>query len=642
MATRSSTQDRGDRMVKKTYRSRPNGGATNERAQVRWYEQPEDELHEYVFQRVRAIRGKQTRRRYELCTWQAMYFNTSWAFLSALFRPGNTYGTMSRLTVNVVKSCCDTAQARIAKDKPRVFVLPNTADQALIKRASDSTDFLDGAFQAGKVYENNEEMFLDAARFDVGAVWFRVKGGQVVSEHLKVDELVVDEVNGLRGKPTEVFVDRAVPREELLAEFPEAAEDIENAVSSWRSDQYWLAQNDLVPVVYAYHSLSHEDAKDGWEAVCIPGRTLLKKERRKEYVPVTLWHWTPPVYGPFGYGIAHELEGQQQAIASIVRNITRSVHKFATPRVWVEKGSGVSKHSITNDPDGSVMDYQGAKPVFEVYPAASGDVYSFLQWLIDNCYKQLGLSQLSAQSEKPAGLDAAVAMRTYQDVETQRFAIVGQRWERLHVEQAEIILDMAADLYKEKGELTVKVPGLDFIRTIDWKDVNMAKDQYLLQAFPTSLLPKSPAGQIESIQELIQSGFMPQDVALSQLRIPNLNAWIKEKTASRDNINSLISRIRDKKKYRGPNGVADIDLCVQMAMSAWLQSDTDDEADPVVTEFLLRFLNEALELQAKKNMPPPAPPGAPPGPGAPAVGQAPAPPPAPMAPAGTGPVTAAA
>ena len=628
--------------VKKSYRTRPGrGNASNLESQVRWYEQSPEDVHEFVLARVKYIRNVQVRRRFDLCTYQSLYCNTGGAFLSALFRPQNT-APYQRLSINVIKSCVDTACARISKDKPRVFVLPSSSDQSLIKRAENLTKFLDGAFVAGRVYENFEGMFRDAVIFDGGATWFRESGGEIVSELLKVDELVIDEVNGMRNEPTECFIDRAVPRAELLAAYPECEKEINEAVQSWKGDSIWLTKNDLVPVVYAFHSRSAEGSKDGFCAVCIPGKTLELSERDKDYLPIVRFHWTEPTYGPFGQGIAQELEGMQAAISSIARNIVRSIHMFAVPRVWVEKFSSVSRNTLNNDPSGGVNMYTGSKPVFETPAAASPDVYQFLQWLIDYCFKQLGLSQLTAQSEKPAGLNSGVGLRNYQDIETQRFAIVGQRWERAHLQAGHIVVDMATDLYKDAKSISVNVPGRSFIETLEWKDVSMKRDQYEMQAFPTSLLPRTPEGQLQSVQELISSGLMPPDVALSQLKIPNLNSWIEEKTASRDNTNYLISRIRDKKNYKSPNGIADIDGCVTMAMSAWLRADADDTGDPEVAELLLRFLNEAIVIQQTKNTPPPPPPGAAPPGASPVVGQAQAPSTAPLAPAGAGPIMAAA
>ncbi len=628
--------------TRKVYKTRA-GTLARGQSNVLWYAQPEETQWENLIAHVKSIRQRQVRRRFDLVCWQEAYVNNGTFGSSSLFRANSasTRGGAYRKSCDVIKSIIDTGSARIAKDKPRVFILPSTGDQELITRAENATKFLDGAFIAGHVYESYEDAFRDGLIYGDGYVHFLPHNGQIVSECLKVDEVVIDEVLGMRNDPQEIHIDRAEPRTKLLAEFPEFEKQIEEAKGAWKGELAYLGEQDQVRVFRSWRKPSAEKSGDGRECVAIEGCTLRSEPYEKDYLPVDRWQWCPPTYGPFGIGIPQELEGPQAALTEVNSNIMRGIRLFAHPRVWVDKASGCSVHTLTNGV--SVNQYMGNKPVFETPPAASPDVYQLQQWWIDWMYKKVGLSQLTAQSEKPAGLNSGVGLRNYQDIETQRFAIVGQRWERHHVHAAMIVLDMAADLYKEKGKLAVTVPGRGFVERIDWKDVSMKRDQYDAQAFPTSLLPRTPEGQLQSVTEIMSSGLMPREVALGQLKIPNLNAWIEEETASRDNINMCLSRIRNKKVYRGPNGIADIDAAVKLAMSAWLRADMDDEGDPNVADMLLRFLNEATELKRQKDAasaPPPAPGGA--ANGAPVVGQAPPPPTAPMAPAGSGPVTAAA
>lgn len=641
----------GSQVIKASYQTRGGklrGLSSSIDQQITWYEQPAERIWEYLRARVRTVKQKQIRRRYELSVYQNFYCDFDSYFAGNLYtgsNGGQWNGAGYRLSTNVIQTCIDAATARIAKDKPRVFCMPNTSDTRIIKKAENQTKFLDGAFMAGGHYEVSEDTFRDGGIYGDGALWLRDITNQVTAHALKQDEIFIDPIDGMHNDPQEIFVEIPESRRALLQRYkrvPGAAEAIERAKSSWRGDMSFMGLADQVHVTYAWRKKSHEDSDDGKYAVCIDQFTLEFGDWDEDFFPVLRWQWTPPTYGPFGIGIAHRLEGRQMAISSIMRAVMTSVNLFAVPRVWLEKMSNVSQHSLTNE-DGTVNYYSGQPPVFSTPSAAAPDIYQFLQWLISEAPKEVGLSDMSVTSEKPAGLNAAVAIRTYQDVETQRFAIVGQRWERFYVKMAEVTLALAAKIYGRTKKYSVKVPGRRFLKTIDWSDIGLKSDQYNLAAYPTSLLPKTPEGQLQTVQELINSGFMPKDVALQQLRVPNLNPWIDSETASRDNIMAAILSIRDKKKYKPPNGIAEIDLCVTEAMNAWLQSDADPNAPPEVTDMLLRFLTEAQSKQAAVKAaaaPPPAPPGAPGG--GPVVGQAPAPPPAPMAAAGAGPVQAAA
>lgn len=628
----TKTAKTSDTRTKKQYPTKSNGALG--RSFVNWYERPKDQAHEDLFQYVRDIKQRQIRRRYELAVFQQLYTNSiqsiasSGSLFSSLDSGG---GGVNKLSVNVVKSCVDTATARIAKSKPRAFVLPTKGDYRLERKCANLTKFLDGAMQASCVYANSEDVFRDAGIYGDGALLLREGDGEIVSETVKVDELIIDRVAGMYDKPNEMHIQHPVTRSSLLAKFPDKKRQIDAARMNWRGELAFMSQQDMVLTIETWRLPSAPDAKDGRHVLCIDGATLVDEPWTKSYIPIYRFHWTPPTYGPFGQGIAHELEGKQWVITNILRDIAESIRMFAVPRVWLEASSMVSKHTISNDV--SVNTYMGQPPVFSTPPAASADIYQFLQWLIDDCYKELGLSQLSAQSEKPAGLNSGVAMRTYQDVETQRFAIIGQRWERWFMAVAEGIVDMTADMHKKGKSISVKVPGRGFIETVNWKDVSLKADQYDIQIWPTNILPETPEGKLQAIQEWTSSGFMPRDVAIGQMNMPILNDWVSDETAARDNVKMCISSILDNAKFIEPDPISNIDLCVSMAQSAYLRAQYDDVEEHKVT-MMLRFLTAALKQQAVKNAPPPgaAPPGAP----GPAVGQAPAPPPAPLAPAGTG------
>ena len=54
---------------------------------------------------------------------------------------------------------------------------------------------------------------------------------------------------------------------------------------------------------------------------------------------------------------------------------------------------------------------------------------------------------------------------------------VGKRYEKAFMEAAEIIIDMAKDLYESEGDYKVKAKDGKFVETISCKDVNMDADK---------------------------------------------------------------------------------------------------------------------------------------------------------------------
>ncbi len=621
--------------TKKTYDNNSHSPAL---ANLEWYAKDDSIQWQHVFGRVRHIKNVQITRRYERFMYQQAYnsrFGPS--AMTSLFTPGQrnqTYGAMA-ISANVIKSCTDTATARIAKEKPRAFVLPRKGDYRLKAKAQNLTKVLDGVMGKSGLYANGEDVFRDGCIYGDGYHYIHEVNGEIKCDLAKVDEVVIDEVDGMYNDPQEIHYTHPEPRRKLLKLYPEKAAEIEEARSAWRGEMSFLGQADMVEVIYSWRKPSAEDAGDGRRSVSICTATLENEEYTKDYLPIVPWQWTVPTYGPFGDGIAKELFGAQKTLTDILRGIVKSIRMFAVPRIWVSKQAGVTQQNINNEI--SVNTYAGEKPVFDTPPAASADIYQFVEWIIDWCYKQIGLSQLSSQSEKPAGLNSGVAMRTYQDVETQRFSIVGQRWERHYMKCARIILDMMRDLYKGK-KISVNVPGRGFLEKIDWADASLDADEYDIDVWATSILPETPEGRLQAVQEYVQSGFMDRETAISQLNIPILYDWQTRETASSDSIQYQLSSIINKGTYIKPSAVADLAQAIKMAQDALLRCP-EDGVEPHKVDLLWRYLGDALQQQAAGQAPPAAAPGAPsatPG----AVGQAPPPPSAPLAPAGTGPVAA--
>jgi len=622
--------------TKKTYDNNSHSPAL---ANLEWYAKDESILWQHVFGRVRHIKGVQITRRYERFMYQQAY-NSRYgpSAMTSLFTPGQrnqTYGAMV-ISANVIKSCVDTVSARIAKEKPRAFVLPRKGDYRLRKKAQNLTKVLDGAMGSSGLYTNGEDVFRDGGIYGDGYHYIHEVDGVIKCDLAKVDEVVIDEVDGMYNDPQEVHYTHPEPRRKLLKLYPEKTKEIEEARAAWRGEMSFLGQADLVEVIYSWRKPSAEGSGDGRRTVCVCTATLESEEYTKDYLPIVPWQWTVPTYGPFGDGIAKELFGAQKCITDILRGIMKSIRMFAVPRIWVSKMANVAQQTIGNEI--GINEYAGEKPIFDTPPAAPPDIYQFVQWIIDWCYKQIGQSQLSSQSEKPAGLNSGVAMRTYQDVETQRFSIVGQRWERHYMRCARIILDMMRDMYKDKKNIKVNVPGRGFLEQIDWKDASLAEDEYDLAIYPTSILPETPEGRLQAVQEYVQSGFMDRETAISQLNIPILYDWQSRETASSDAINRQLSSIVDDGVYIKPSAIADLKQAVKMCQDVLLRAD-EDKVEPHKQDLLWRYLGDALQQQAAGQAPPAAAPGAPsatPG----AVGQAPPPPQAPLAPAGTGPVAA--
>ena len=161
-------------------------------------------------------------------------------------------------------------------------------------------------------------------------------------------------------------------------------------------------------------------------------------------------------------------------------------------------------------------------------------MFSHLDRLYNRAYEISGISQLSATSLKPAGLESGVALREYSDIETERFVIVGQAYESAFLEIARQMIDLAKDVSEEGKTYEVISYGDKEIEKIRWSDINLREDQYRMKVYPASLLPTTPAARLQTVIEMAQAGLIDKAETRSLLDFPDIEQYNKLATAPLD------------------------------------------------------------------------------------------------------------
>ncbi len=255
----------------------------------------------------------------------------------------------------------------------------------------------------------------------------------------------------------------------------------------------------------------------------------------------------------------------------------------------------------------------------------------------NKAFEITGISRLSAAATKPAGLNSGVALREYQDIETERFMLVGQRYEDLFMQAAKHIIDLSKELYEVFPKFHVVVKTNKFVKKIKWADVDMKEDEFVMDVYPVNMLPSTPAGKLQTIQELIQAGLIPQDQALTLLDFPDLEHFMSLRTAAQDNIEKMLGIMIEEGRYIAPEPFMNLQLALELTQETYLRAKCDNlEEDKL--DLLRTFMDDINTLLgANQPLPPPEEVGGPvapgpmPGPADLGVAQgAPLPPPGPI------------
>lgn len=617
---------------------------------LRWEDAEEDDAHEVFLRWADTVRDQPASldRRKRNLLYASMYSN-----LPMIGFGVNQYTRSMQnqgvIALNVTQNAIDSLVSKVCKNDPRPMFTTVEGDYDLREKMEIADKYVDGLFFNGGYYtETHPGAVLDCAIYGLGIAKNHAVDGKATCERIFPHEMIFDFRECMYGKPRRPAQRKYYDKQEVFDRFRREKDldwtrDLEQAVEAGGANNdpdYGDFDRDETSdqvVVYEGYVLPRAGGQ-GKVIRCIRGKTLSLEPWTDPVSPFVSLRPMVQMAGIYGIGCAEKIIGIQREINRIIRDIQSAMHLIAKPHWMVEASSNVQAAHLNND-IATIIKYSGAVPPHVYTPEAMGDqVFQHLQFLYKTAYEVLGISQLSAQSQKPAGIDSAVGMRTYLNVETERF---GQ-----FVKSAE---DFAAQNAREQAKVLgrtkpskMKTPprGKQAIEIVSWTEVDL--DTVAVQIYPTSKLPDTPAGRREYALEMSQYGLARPDDIMEMLEWGDTEAWVKRRLAARKNVERDVSRIR-----KGENVIRD--AIGDHATALQIMSDAYEEGkhDNLPEARLGVMRNYVLACQRFLSKPPaptpgPAPmgpmPGGPPLPGVPGApppmlpGAPVGPPPAPAGP----------
>jgi len=225
--------------------------------------------------------------------------------------------------------------------------------------------------------------------------------------------------------------------------------------------------------------------------------------------------------------------------------------------------------------------------------------------LIQYGFQSEGISSMQATSQKPAGLNSGEAIRSYDDMNTDRFALTSKKYSQVYKDLAYLITDTAMDIAKRDGKYQTIYPNKDGTKEIDLPAMKFLKDPFIIQCFDESSLPRTPAGRREKVAEDVQSGMLTLKEARRLLRYPDLEQNEKLDNASEERIFKILDAIVEDGKYTAPDAFIDLDLATTLTVqyiNLYLAANLEESKADMLRDFFSQV--QALKQAA---MPPPMP-----------------------------------
>jgi len=561
-------------------------GQKKDASRALWWKLPAEEAYREIFTVIDYLDEIQVRQRSMNLMNYRLYGNAQLIGMTNKSYNRVNAGPDHRVTLNVIQSICDTMTSTIASNKPKPTFLVDGGNFEKQQIAERLDKFVQGIFYETKYYERQKEAVRDSTVWGTGVIKVYKHNGRIKMERVVSNEIKIDEAEAIYGYPRQLHQVKYCPREVLLDLFKKdkkAAEKIKSAQSATEEDNQLISNPyqqsyNMIKVAESWHLPSGEDAKDGRHVISISSGTLFDDPKKydKQYFPFLFYKWKPRLLGFWAQGIAEQLWGIQTEINKILRTIQIAMHLGSIPKIFVEMNSKVVQAQLNNE-IGSVIKYTGVPPRYEAISSVSPELFRQLDWLYQRAYEIIGVSQLTAQSKKPAGLDSKPSLREYNDIGTARFLIEGQRLEEMALDCARQVIDLAKEIdeeNKEKDEdgFSVMTEDGTSCETIEWKDVNLIADQCVMKLFPTSILPTTPEGKRAAIDEMVEMGYIDRTFALKLFDSPDLKSYYNMENAAIDDIQKTIKTILYDGKYISPEPLQNLQLGISMMTSAYLRS----------------------------------------------------------------------
>ena len=601
-----------------------------------WWERSGEDQTTTLVSLIRELREDDGGRLVRYRVWDDLYDGT--AFLaygqplgqSAYQALSDSLGDTS---FNYAARALDFVHAKITAELPSVRAAGHDADHEQYLRAKALSRFIVGACDATKLQAHLSEAVKCCLRVGTGAISVEYDAeGTPSLEDVHPRELFVDPDDARHGNPRCLYRIRPTDRRSLLERFPDRADVIITAgttddVGSFASRPYdWTASRRASESADLYEAwvLPAGDGSPGLHVQCLEsGEPLMVETWEDDAFPISLiraWKATTGT-GFWGRGLIERLDSAQFSIDELVRHVDESM-RHANLKVFLSDDSDIVADGILDDPTvGTIIRTSGPGVPAFVTPEVLGpgrEVMAVIAEWRSSLYQIAGLDESAVSSQRPAGVDSAIAIRTYHDFQSQGYVDLMRRIGDLAVDTVRSMIDAARRHFsgpEGDREWSVRYAKGGSGVTVSWSEVDMPRDSFVIELEETSPTPDTRSGRLQELEEDAAAGRIPPDY-MTRLREDPDRWWADRLNAQEDvdYVDWLVDELMDESK---PMPMLMDEMDGQMAIDrlrrevlASVRMGRPSGVIQRLQEFASRVVDSMTALQAQQQIPASAPMGA--------------------------------
>jgi hypothetical protein len=520
-------------------------------------------------------------------------------------------------TFNLIGSAIETLVNKLGRNRIWVKYLTDGGDYKTRLACSKAEDYVEGLFYAAKVHREMKQCLQDALTWGTAfAKVFSDESGadsKICFERVIPDEILVDEMEAIYGRPRSLYQRRFVHKQQLAEMYLERGapgdqgakrrQEIETAIFAAQSAFPGLTglasqtYNDMIPYVEGWHlGAARRGHVIGIGKIALNPAEL--QVWNKPGYPFAVLRYNTLGFGFWGQGLAEVLAPHQKKINRLNEVIDEAQRRIAVPRVIVDTGSGITADMLANTIGGIIKKKPGApSPEFITPPAVPAELYQDREAEIAKGYQRAGISQDAAAGEMSDKDRSGAAERIRDDIKSQRFICTGQALEDFGVDIADLMLGEAVDT-----KPVVKVGGREPIK---WQDVKDALEKSIAKAFPISAFSTAPDERLNQADRMLAAGQLSREDYLRVIDYPDVKGISSNlATAAANNIERTLAQMLEGGPFVAPDKYMDVQLAFSTA-HARFEYERSMKTPAEALEPIRIFIDKCEELIAQGNAPAP-------------------------------------
>lgn len=397
-------------------------------------------------------------------------------------------------STNVIKSIIDTIVSKVANQKVRPYfnTVKSTYETKQVVR--EAQRYFDLLFDKERVHDKVVKAFRDACIFGVGYIFIDIFDNYKIKV-LPPWTVGIQNTQQGYGEVKDVLIKMNNYPVELLDKSTEYKDFVQKCI--------------------------YINTKDKWQEI-INGTVVTSHDYKYDILPLISIYYNKPIFGTRTTSLVQDLDSIQTQIDLINSKISAASELTPAQTVYVMEGSNLDINTLNNR-TGNVYPVKmppgvSQLPIVIDHPVPFDPMWqSMLDYYIQKAYEMAGISQLSAMSQKPIGLDSGVALTTLENVESDRFQI-----------QLDTFIHSFVDLVTTYMAVVPDNKSIITEQGYDWSKIKKASKEFKVQYSASSALSKDPSEKLKQVMQLSQVGLIGPEKIGEYLDTPDIEALYSE------------------------------------------------------------------------------------------------------------------